>query len=147
MYLTKRTYVKNWDHMKPEEFYSVDVRKNGEETEIKKERVSEIIEEVGYWRKANAIHGWFVDNVQEGNDNCGDYSVSREKLEELLARVNEVLADHSRASDVLPTREGFFFGDTEYGDNYLNDLQETKKMLESVLAEGNKGEFHYQSSW
>ena len=28
-------------------------------------------EEVGYWRKANAIHGWFVRNVQNGKDDCG----------------------------------------------------------------------------
>ena len=40
--------------------------------------------EVGYWRKANAIHKWFVDNVQDGNDDCGSYEVSKEQLEELL---------------------------------------------------------------
>ena len=38
---------------------------------------------VGYWRKANQIHDWFVRNVQSGEDNCRDYHVSREKLEEL----------------------------------------------------------------
>ena len=43
-----------------------------------------IIEEVGYWRKANAIHKWFVDNVQDGEDNCGYYKVAPEQLEELL---------------------------------------------------------------
>lgn len=41
-------------------------------------------DEVGYWRKANAIHKWFVDNVQNGEDDCGDYSVSKELLEKLL---------------------------------------------------------------
>ena len=40
--------------------------------------------EVGYWRKANAIHKWFVDNVQDENDDCGRYEVSKEQLEELL---------------------------------------------------------------
>jgi hypothetical protein len=43
-----------------------------------------IQEEAGYWRKANAIHKWFVENVQDGNDDCGDYFVSQEKLERLL---------------------------------------------------------------
>lgn len=37
-------------------------------------------DEVGYWRKANHIHKWFVDNVQNGNDDCGDYEVSREQV-------------------------------------------------------------------
>ena len=40
--------------------------------------------EVGYWRKANAIHKWFVDNVQDGVDDCAYYEVSKEQLEELL---------------------------------------------------------------
>lgn len=46
--------------------------------------------EVGYWRKANAIHRWFVDNVQDGVDNCGSYEVSKEQLEELLNICTEV---------------------------------------------------------
>ena len=36
------------------------------------------------WRKANQIHKWFVDNCQEGDDNCQRHYVSRENLEELL---------------------------------------------------------------
>ena len=40
--------------------------------------------EVGYWRKANAIHRWLVENIQNGVDNCEYYEVTKEKLEELL---------------------------------------------------------------
>lgn len=40
--------------------------------------------EVGYWRKANAIHKWFVDNIQDCVDNCEYYEVSKEQLEALL---------------------------------------------------------------
>ena len=43
-----------------------------------------IFEEIGYWRKANAIHNWFVQNVQDGCDDCGVYEVTKEQLEELL---------------------------------------------------------------
>ena len=43
-----------------------------------------IHESVGYWRKANAIHKWFVDNVQDGVDNCNSYEVSKGQLEQLL---------------------------------------------------------------
>lgn len=45
-----------------------------------------------YWRKANAIHKWFVDHVQCGDDDCGAYEVSPKQLKELLDAVNEVLA-------------------------------------------------------
>lgn len=50
-----------------------------------------LFEEVGYWRKANAIHKWFVENVQNGEDDCGRYEVSKEQLEELLDVCKEVL--------------------------------------------------------
>ena len=53
-------------------------------------RVSYIEEEVCYWRKANQIHKWFVDNVQEGNDDCRSYYVDIEQLEELLNLCKQV---------------------------------------------------------
>ena len=77
MYLNKKTYVKQWDHQSPEEKYEVVVTKGGKPVDgIKASRVKYIEEEVGYWRKANQIHRWFVTNIQDGVDNCGDYYVS-----------------------------------------------------------------------
>jgi len=49
--------------------------------------------EVGYWRKANHIHKWFVDNCQDGNDDCRDSYVSREQLKELLELCKQVVKD------------------------------------------------------
>lgn len=46
---------------------------------------------VAYWRKANAIHQWFVDNVQDGEDNCQRSWVSIDKLNELLSVCHEVI--------------------------------------------------------
>lgn len=43
-----------------------------------------IMEEVGYWRKANAVHQWFVDHVQGGVDDCEYHDeVTKEQVEEL----------------------------------------------------------------
>lgn len=50
-----------------------------------------IFGEVAYWRKANAIHKWFVDNVQDGIDDCGYYEISKEKIEELRQVCTKVL--------------------------------------------------------
>lgn len=47
--------------------------------------------EVGYWRKANAIHRWFVDNVQNGVDECQESWVSRDKLKDLLGVCRAVM--------------------------------------------------------
>lgn len=46
---------------------------------------------VAYWRKANQIHRWFVDNIQGGEDDCGYYEVTKEQLEELVKLCKEVL--------------------------------------------------------
>lgn len=50
-----------------------------------------IFEQIGYWRKANHIHKWFVDNVQNGVDECDTYEVTKEQLEDLLNVCRKVL--------------------------------------------------------
>ena len=64
--------------------------------EIKAE-VKTIIVEAAYWRKANAIHGWFVDKVQEGVDDCGEYNVTLEQLQDLVALCKEILSNKEKA--------------------------------------------------
>lgn len=110
--------------------------------------VKEVVVEAGYWRKANAIHKWFVDNVQNGVDDCGTYEVSTEKIQELLALVVEVLQNRKKSSDLLPTQSGFFFGQTEYDQWYFQDLELTKKILENLLEpKWERWYFEYHSSW
>jgi hypothetical protein len=111
-------------------------------------RVTEITARAAYWRKANHIHQWFVDNVQKGDDNCAEYSVSRERLSELVALCKTILANRDQAKELLPTQEGFFFGSTDYDQYYFGDLQETIDQIESTLAEfDDSWSFYYQSSW
>ena len=103
---------------------------------------------VAYWRKANAIHQWFVDNCQDGTDDCRPAYVSREQLEELLNLAKQVKADPSLASELLPTSSGFFFGSTEYDEYYMQDIDNTIEQLEQVLTTTNNDwYFEYQSSW
>lgn len=52
-----------------------------------------LFEEVGYWRKANAIHNWFVENVQNGVDDCGRYEVLESHLHELSQLCEKVLTE------------------------------------------------------
>ena len=112
------------------------------------------------WRKANAIHKFFVDEVQKGNDNCERHYVPKETLQKLLDRITTILdiktpvAREMKAEELLPTQSGFFFGTEEYDDWYYKDLEETKKTLEKVFkyeknAEAGKcfDSFYYQSSW
>ena len=146
MYLEKRTYVRQWEHQTPEEQYNVEVTKGGEPVNIDSKRVTYVIEEVGYWRKANEIHNWFVENVQGGDDNCAQYYVGSDKLAELLDLCKKVQADNSLAEELLPTTSGFFFGGTQYDEWYFKDIENTIEILEKVLDE--KGaDYYYSSSW
>lgn len=169
MYLTKKTYIGN-KYRKPEQQVTIRMPKNQDGVlfktgTIKSERIESIVESVGYWRKANAIHKWFVDNVQEGEDDCKSYSVSNGDLENLLeivekvlkasklvfrddlkGNVVEVISDPKVAKELLPSEDGFFFGGTEYDRYYYDDLVETKKIIKQCLKEDDC-DFYYQSSW
>jgi hypothetical protein len=146
MYLHKKTYVKNWDHQTADEKHQISIKKGGKvRKDIQPKRISSIEEEVAYWRKFNALHKWFVENVQKGVDDCGDYYVDVDKLKELLAELEKVVKDKSKAAEILPTASGFFFGGTEYDEYYFQDVKDTIKVLKELVKE--EGDFYYHSSW
>ena len=102
---------------------------------------------VGYWRKANAIHAWFVRECQYGIDECQTTWVSRGKLQELLALCKESL--ETKDASKLPPQSGFFFGSTEVDEWYWADIEHTIKTLESALNDEalKSFEFEYRASW
>jgi hypothetical protein len=146
MYLNKHTYVKHWEH-NGDNNYEVTVTKAGNPTNIDPKKVKYIIEEAGYWRKANQIHRWFVDNVQNGVDNCGDYYVSTDDLEKLLEVCIAVNLNHEQADTLLPSASGFFFGNTEYDEWYFKDIDNTIEILKEALADESDSSYYYSSSW
>lgn len=147
MYLCKNYYVKNWNFMGDEERHSVSVLKGGKPSGIATDRIVSVTTEEACWRKANAIHRWFVENIQDGKDDCGKYYVNEKQLAKLLGVVKAVLADHNKAKELLPTQEGFFFGDTSFDEYYFEDLEYTQKELERILATKDEGSLEYHSSW
>lgn len=175
MYLNKKFYL--WREQRDK------LKKSGIK-EFEGQEIKELVMGAGYWRKANAIHGWFVDHCNDGDDDNGrEYYVSEEDLRELLDTVNKVIKasklvkgkvqngfqfkdgrrlpiledgeyikDASVAKELLPVREGFFFGnsdpETAYDQYYYQDLLDTKKILEQALKDIDKGfEFTYCASW
>lgn len=149
MYLYKKNYVKNWDFMGPEKRHEITVTKNGEEVKtIDKEKIVYIIEELAYWRKFNALHKWFVDNCQDGVDDCRDAYVYKTDLQTLLNTLREVNADHSKASELLPVEHGFFFGSDQYDEYYFKSVESTIKTLEEIIEnDTDSSEYTYSSSW
>jgi hypothetical protein len=143
MYLTAKRYIYDFGDD------SMPLRDALKELKVNDMCVKEISYEAGYWRKANHIHKWFVDNVQNGVDNCREHLVTTEELEKLLELVNEVLRNRDKAQELLPTSNGFFFGSDSYGEGYFDDLIQTKAIIENVLSidDFNRYDIYYQSSW
>ena len=128
----------------------VEISIKGKEVPINFNKINSIRESFMYWRKANAIHNWFVQNVQNGEDDCKEYYVSIEKLKELVLECKKVLlakqmlSDEKLAKSLLPTQAGFFFGSTEYDEYYYQELQKTVNALENLDEDCD---YYYSSSW
>jgi hypothetical protein len=85
--------------------------------------------QVAYWRKANAIHRWFVENVQDGVDNCASYYVSRSQLETLKDLCAKVLAASRLVEGVVTN-----------GYHYKNGTKEPIHELGRVLADAESAQ-------
>ena len=157
-YLTAKKYVSKWDYsggfdsrVITQEFQDLlpmdtpDITKYGQFAGITVEYPA------GYWRKANAIHNYFVQTLGGGVDECQEMYVPRETLIELRERCQKVIASDNMeemAEEVgLETVSGFFFGDNEYSDWYKEDLKLTIEICDHVLALPEEYSLHYQASW
>ena len=162
MYLYRREYVSDWDfkledeNPKEREMYRSIVEYMGVD-KLPYSPTAQIELCVAYWRKANAIHGWFVNTLADGVDECQPINVDREDLQSLHRACNNVLMapagikveDVAATYGLLPTR-GFFFGSYEIDDWYMDDLKLTMTQIESVLAtvpDDRFTDFVYQASW
>lgn len=129
MYLHKRTFVgMQYEHVRED---GNEIRLIGPRFDkIDAHKISEITEQVAYWRKANAIHKWFVDHVQDGVDDCGHYEVSTDQLHELHNTVVEVLASVQLVD-----------GEVENGstytpkDGWVDNVEMGKVVLDSTVCE------------
>ena len=165
MYLYKKTYVKNWEHTNPELRHEFTVKIGGNvRPDIKPERICYITEEVAYWRKFNALHGWFVEQCGGGVDECQEIYVGEDKMEELLKVLKQVSEVLNRSKEVVkvlqdwngkdyevksfdcedeldgifsPT-QGFFFGSGEIDEYFKKDVENTIEIVENLLSENKE---------
>jgi len=126
MYLKRKIYVKNWG-FEPENHVEITVirKSTGKpDPRIHTDKIVYIEEEAGYWRKANAIHRWFVEHVQEGQDDCQTSYVSQENLQELLDTC--ILVRNGSKLKSGTVNNGYSF--TPQGDEI--PIQENGKVIE-----------------
>lgn len=158
MYLSVRKYISRFDYSEDyndrsenQTFSNLVTVLNADNIVDKEDSTGMTVEvPVAYWRKANQIHSWIVDNLADGVDECQSIYVSEKAAEELLGVCKEVLADYSKAPELLPPSSGFFFGSLEYDEWYFNQIKYTIKVLTKLLDEAKLGNIEsvvYQASW
>lgn len=148
MYLKAKKHISNFDFYKNDKEINMQVKKVlGLDHLDDGDAGIEVAVTIAYWRKANQIHSWFVENCQEGKDECQESYVQREDLEKLRDLCNKAIAE--KDADLLPPQSGFFFGSTEIDDWYWSNIEHTGKVLNDILSDETlKGyHFYYQSSW
>ena len=104
-------------------------------------------EEDAYFRKVNFLFAYF----ENANKMIDQYYaiVEKEDVEDIISRCERVLADHSLASELLPTQSGFFFGSTEYGNYYFEDVKDCLRQMKKYLKlfKDGKGTAYVIFSW
>lgn len=138
---------------------------------IKKDEISNHLHaEFMYWRKFNALHNWFVENYEGGNeDDCRTHEVSIDKIRSLVKVLEKIVSklprniyklfdtDWKKADEIcakvvadnkglfdelFPTITGFFFGSTEYDAFYFWDVYRTLRKFKRLIKMYDKGEVY-----
>lgn len=108
------------------------------------------VHEVAYWRKDNAIHGWFITNYADGVDDCSSIEVDRIgliTLRNICLQVSES-GNPELAMELLPPVAGFFFGSDQIDEWYWEGIKETTTKLTQIIDESvEDAMFEYQASW
>ena len=131
-----------------------------------------ISKELCYWRKANQIHKWFVDNGIQKSER--EWMITKMKLKELLDLCKQVqqkailvngkikngytykdgvqepiiqdgkiIKNHKEIAELLPTQSVFFFESTNYDEYYMSDIIYTIGQLEHILEEDKDKDVMY----
>lgn len=98
----------------------------------------QIHEQVGYWRKANAIHDWFVNHVQDGEDDCEYHQeVTKGVLEDLLFTCEKVLANCEMVSGKIKNGITYENGQTKINwidGQYIKDDGVAQELLPTTAG-------------
>jgi len=128
MYLYKKTYVGVYEEDENNR-HNVEIKLRGNNYNF--QNVKYIVEEAGYWRKANAIHHWFIQHVGGGREESREMYVTTDDLENLYDLC--VHAHLSKDPTGLEPIGGFFFGSTDVDEWYWRYILNTIRILKPIV--------------
>lgn len=111
-------------------------------------RITTVLDEVGYFRKFNALHAHIVNQFAEGVDVCQEIPLSKEDVFTILETLTTIRDDHSQVY-LMPPTGGFFFGSTDVDEWYFRAINSAIEMFGKFLVEIDfeTEELVYQASW
>lgn len=97
-------------------------------------------EELYYWRKFNALHGWMEDLYREKGGTGKDFNCNTVRLNEVdLRRLEQDVFNNE-----LKPRNGFFFGSQEI---YPEDIESVADFIAKARHAIAEGKAVYYDSW
>jgi len=141
MYLRGDKYIARFDNSQRD--------KDGNALEIKRPvidgfEVTSYNLDLGYWRKFAPLHQYIVKVFADGVDECQPIELSADDCRRT--------ADALRKSG-LPDNEdchGFFFGSSEFWDDYMVEAEEHAQVFDNAAAWIESNSWNtviYQASW
>lgn len=104
-------------------------------------RVREKTLDLGYWRKHPDLHGYIVNSLADGVDECQQIDMTEE---DIAATIEAIKAGH------LPKTEGFFFGaSTNDPDQQEEAVAIFTQALKWLVTKENlvSRSVYYRASW
>jgi hypothetical protein len=90
----------------------------------------ENFEFLAYFRKVNFLFEFFSGSLNEDETTA---VITRGEMEELIEKCEFVLNNRDKASEILPTCDGFFFGSLDYDDYYFESVAKVLLSFQVIL--------------
>lgn len=115
----------------------------------KRNKKTDELTEIGYWRKHNALHGFMSTFTDHEIENLEHLPLTKDNLEEILELAEAIVRKDLAPESAMPTTEGFFYGSYEYDEWYFHRMEDTIKIMKGALTDINfdEEEAIYQAWW
>lgn len=129
---------------------TVDIQKNGKSVPIELNRIWEVTECVGYWRKFAPLHQWMLENALSGENDCLEHIITPTVISKLKADCEKIVS--AEKNWIAPAKEVFPFlhfekADPEQLEEFLSEIKYTYKILLNLPAEHADAVYCYKASW
>jgi|SRR5699024_246208 len=125
---------------------AVESKENEQELKSLEELTGQVVHEYAYYRKMNALQGYFVEKFDI--QNCGMVKLDRETIDELYEILEEIRMNREKAPFLLPTFSGPFFGSYDYDRTYHNYIDEAHASFHHAkFLDFDKYDLYFTSNW